>query len=306
MAKSSSIPGLRAASCSSVFAASLVWLLLTHWSFLGLPYHWDELGYFVPAAYDLFTRGDLIPRSTPPNVHPPLVMAYVAAAWKLFGVSVPVTRLAMLLVAACTLAATFLLGRQLAGSRTALVTTALLAVSPPFVAQSMLVHLDLPAALWALLAIYFYLADRWAPCAVAATALALTKETGILIPLILAVFALASRRPPWFLIPPLVALGAWLVFLHASTGFWLGNAEFERYNVDQAAQLTRIPLVFLRRIYQLAFANFHWIAVLALRRSGRIPHRGLLAALISGYLLLHSILGGAILLALQICDQARG
>ena len=292
MAKSSSIPGLAPASCSSVFVAGLVWLLLTHWSFLRLPYHWDELGYFVPAAHDLLTTGALVPHSTPPNVHPPLVMAYLAAAWKLFGFSPPVTRVAMLLIGAATLAATFLLARRLSDHRTALLATTLVAVSPPFVAQSMLAHLDLPATLGALLTIYFFLDQRWALCALAATALVLTKETGIVVPLVLAAFT--NRRR--FLLPPLLALAAWLLFLRASTGHWLGNAEFERYNVDQAVQIARVPFVLLRRLYQLAFANFHWIATLALFRSRRHPQGPLFAALIGAYLVLHSVLGGAILL----------
>lgn len=292
MAKSSSIPGPAPASCSSVFVAALAWLLLTHWSFLRLPYHWDELGYFVPAAHDLLSTGALVPHSTPPNVHPPLVMAYLAAAWKVFGFSVPVTRVAMLLVAAATLAATFLLARRLSNHRTALLATALVAVSPPFVAQSMLAHLDLPATLWALLTVYFFLDKRWALCALAATALVLTKETGIVVPLVLAAFT--NRRR--FLLLPVLALAAWLVFLRASTGHWFGNAEFERYNVDQAVGLARVPLVLLRRLYQLGFANFHWIATVALLRSRRHSQGPLFAALIAAYLLLHSVLGGAILL----------
>src|SRR5438270_7438003 len=72
-------------------------LVCAHISLLRLPYFWDEAGYYIPAARDLLT-GSLIPFSTPSNAHPPLVMACLALAWKVFGQSVIVTRCAMLAI----------------------------------------------------------------------------------------------------------------------------------------------------------------------------------------------------------------
>ena len=51
-----------------IFAA----LYLTHWSLLRLPYYWDEAGYYIPAAWDFFRTGSLIPITTISNAHPPL------------------------------------------------------------------------------------------------------------------------------------------------------------------------------------------------------------------------------------------
>ena len=48
----------------------------------GLPYFWDEAGYYVPAARDLLLSGSLIPHTTVSNAHPPLVMAWIALWWK--------------------------------------------------------------------------------------------------------------------------------------------------------------------------------------------------------------------------------
>ena len=294
MARSSWIPGPRAASFSSIFALALAWLVLTHWPFLDLPYHWDELGFFVPAAHDLFAEGRLIPRSTPPEIHPPLVMVWLAVAWKLFGFSPQVTRLAMLVAGAAVVAAVWLLARRVAGPRAAGMAAALAAVSPPVVAQSMLAHLDLPATLWVLLTLYWYLEERWWLCTAAATALVLTKETGLFVPLLLAAL---DRRRAWILGPPAMALAAWTLHLRDATGYWLGNPEFARYNVEQAARWARLPLTLLRRLYQLGIANFHWIGVLVLcraRRWSREEH--ILLAIAAGYVALHSVLGGAVLL----------
>ncbi|MBI3696947.1 MAG: glycosyltransferase family 39 protein, partial [Acidobacteria bacterium] len=283
------------------FTLSFAFLVVAHFRFLTLPYHWDELGYFIPAAHDVLISGALVPRSTPANVHPPLLMLYLAGMWKLLGFSSTVTRTAMLAVGAAAMTAVFLLARRLAGERAAWTAAALAAVSPPFVTQSMLAHLDLPAALWALLAVYWFLTDRWWLCGAAATALVLTKETGLLVPLVLAALVRRETRRVIPLLMPVVALGCWLLCLRSATGHWLGNAEFERYNVTATLDLARAPLVLLRRCYQLGVANFHWVAsvvvILAWRRGalrGR-PWR-LLAAVAAAYLAFHSVIGGAILL----------
>ena len=47
-------------------------ILLVHLPWLGLPYFWDEAGYYVPAALDLFHWGSAVPHSVPPLIHPPL------------------------------------------------------------------------------------------------------------------------------------------------------------------------------------------------------------------------------------------
>ncbi len=303
MARSSSTPAPESAlfndraAAGLSFAAALAFLLATHFAFLNLPYHWDELGYYVPAAHDLLVSGALVPRSTLPNVHPPLVMAYLAGFWTLFGFSIPVTRVAMLVLAAATLAAAFLVARRLSGTRAAVVTLGLLAVSPLFFAQSMLAHLDLPATLGVLLALYWFLAERWWFCSLAATALVLTKETGVIVPLVL--LALSRRhRERWLpLALPCVALAAWLVFLRTQTGHWFGNAEFERYNVAESLSPARAVLVLLRRLYQLGIANFHWIGLLVLWRGRRLlaASERPLAAVVAGYVVLHSLIGGAVL-----------
>jgi len=274
-------------------------LLATHWSYLGLPYYWDELGFFIPAAHDLFRAGLLAPQSTPPEVHPPLVMLYLAASWKLFGFSAPVTRVAMLVVGAGTVAAAYALGRRLSTPPAAAWTAVLLLVSPPFVAQSMLAHLDLAAAMWTLAALCWFLDRRWRLCGLALTLLVLTKETAVVVPLALAVTAGKDRRPRWPLLLPVLALGAWVGYLRAVTGHWAGNPEFASYNVAGALEAGRSGLALLRRLYQLGISNFHWVAallVLAGRRALAGPGWRACGAIVAAYLALHSVLGGALLL----------
>src|SRR6202158_2904804 len=108
-----------------LFALFFAGLMLLHAPLLRLPYFWDEAGYYVPAARDLYLTGTLIPQSTPSNAHPPLVMAWLALAWRAFGYSPLVTRTAMIALSAFSLLGVFRLARVAANPQVAWATTAL-------------------------------------------------------------------------------------------------------------------------------------------------------------------------------------
>src|SRR6266498_1260197 len=138
-----------------LFSLFFAGLMLLHAPLLRLPYFWDEAGYYVPAARDLYLTGTLVPHSTPSNAHPPLVMAWLALAWRAAGYSPLVTRTAMLAIAAFSLLGLFRLARFSANLSVAWATVLLAALYPVFFTQSSLAHVDLAAAgctLWGLLA----------------------------------------------------------------------------------------------------------------------------------------------------------
>jgi hypothetical protein len=168
-----------------LFALFFVLLFALHTPLLRLPYFWDEAGYYVPATRDLLLHGELIPHTTPSNAHPPLVMAYLALAWKLLGYSPVVTRTAMLGIAAFSLLGIFRLAQRVANTEVAAASAICIALYPVFFTQSSLAHLDLAAAgltFWALLA---YVEDRRWTAALWFSLAALAKETAILAPLAL-------------------------------------------------------------------------------------------------------------------------
>jgi hypothetical protein len=174
-----------------LFALFFAGLMLLHAPLLRLPYFWDEAGYYVPAARDLFLTGTLVPTSTPSNAHPPLVMAWLALAWRVFGYSTLVTRTAMLAVSAFSLLGLFRLSRIAANLPVAWATTVLVAIYPVFFTQSSMAQVDLPAAGFTFWALAAYIADRQAhqarpwKAALYFSLAAVTKETAILAPLAL-------------------------------------------------------------------------------------------------------------------------
>ncbi len=263
-----------------LFALFFAGLMLLHAPLLRLPYFWDEAGYYLPAARDLFLTGTLIPQSTLSNAHPPLVMAWLALAWRVAGYSTLVTRTAMLTLTAFSLLGLFRLSRTAANLAVACATTALVAIYPVCFTQSSLAQVDLPAAGFTFWALAAYIEDRPWQHALWFSLAALAKETAILAPLALLGWELlgyfirlrskesskgSSKKISWkeilppagrrtrllHLLLPVLPLAAWYAYHYSKTGFLLGNPEFFRYNLAATLSPLRVPLALAMRLWQL-------------------------------------------------------
>ena len=316
-----------------LLASLLVAEAAAHITLLRLPYYWDEAGYYIPAAYDLFRTGSPIPYSTLTNAHPPGLSLYLAAAWKLFGFAPLTTRLAMCLAAAVALAAVYRIALGALGNRAAAGAVVLLtAIYPVWFAQSTLAHADMLAAAATLWGLRFALRARreagslWAAAA-CFTAAALTKEIAIGTPLALACWALRlGAFPPGrganarerlaalrrsapqaaVLASPAVPLAAWFGFHRWRTGFAFGNPEYLRYNATATLSPMRILLALGHRVLHLSAHLNLFVPVAIATASLLLPpladraqlRTGLLAQLwvvIVANALLFSVLGGALL-----------
>ena len=266
-----------------------VLLIALHVPYLRMPFHWDELGQFVPAALDLYRDGSWVSHSTLANVHPPGLMALLALVWRVFGYSILSARLTMLAIAAFGVLCSFLLAIRLSRPASARYegmpafwAVLLLIVSPLFYAQSMLVLLDLPAMSLTALALLLFLNAQdaaasgctrlkvyghYAGCAAAATALVLMKETALTTPLFFGAwlwFHDRKRREALFFAAPVIALGLWLALLRHASGHWLGNQEFARYNVNEALSPLHILVTLGRRVWFVCFSDGHFLGTLAI------------------------------------------
>jgi 4-amino-4-deoxy-L-arabinose transferase-like glycosyltransferase len=306
-----------------IFAA----LYLSHFTLLRLPYYWDEAGYYIPAAWDFFRTGSLIPVSTLTNAHPPLPSIYLALWWKLSGFTPAVTREVVLLVAALGLLAVWRLAMRLVGvGSVAFWTVLLTGLYPIWFAQSTLAHADIFAAACTLWGLVYSLPDRarkpWAATLWFAAA-ALSKETAIVVPLTLAAVSLVEgfRVPPplrfrfWreaaWLSSCALPLAGWYAWHYTKTGFLFGNPEFLRYNAQATLDPLRIVAAFGHRVIHLTVHMNLFVPVLmaiaALLLEPRLDAEGhdraaidppvqrriLLLLLVNA--LLFSVLGGALL-----------
>ena len=245
-------------------------LLLTHLPLLRLPYFWDEGGYYIPAAYDIYKDWAFIPYSTLSNAHPPLVMAYLAFSWKIFGYSPLVTRLAMLLISAFGLLGVYRLAELVSNKKIAAASVICVALYPVWFAQSSLAHVDLAAAAFTMWGLWAFLRHRALATAVFFTLAALAKETAIIVPLAILFWEMLQRfnqrrssrasaskgdREPrdlhFALLTPIVPLALWFLYHHHRTGYFFGNPEFFRYNVSATLDPARIFFAAVRRLWQL-------------------------------------------------------
>ena len=262
-----------------IFAA----LYASHFTLLGVPYYWDEAGYYIPAAWDFFRTGSLIPITTLTNAHPPLPSIYLALWWKVSGFLPEVTREAVLLIAALGLLAVWRLAMRLVGVVSVAFWTVLLTgLYPIWFAQSSLAHADIFAAACTLWGLVFALpvSDRkpWA-AALWFSAAALSKETAIAIPLTLAVVCLVEafrtqqacanpavrrrllKETAW-LFSCVLPLIAWYAWHYAKTGFLFGNPEFLRYNAQANLSPVRFLAAFGHRILHLTMHMNMFVPVL--------------------------------------------
>lgn len=246
-----------------IFAA----LYAAHFKLLNLPYYWDEAGYYIPAAWDFFRTGSVVPISTVSNAHPPLPSLYLALWWKTSGYLPWVTREAVLLVAAFALLAVWRLAMRLTSVASVAFWTALLTgLYPVWFAQSTLAHADIFAAACALWGMVYALPRRGRRPAVAAlwfAAATLCKETAIILPLTLALVDSAEawrhhssvrhrlmREAAW-MSACILPLGGWYLYHHARTGYFFGNPEFLRYNAVATLEPLRVLAAFGHRILHL-------------------------------------------------------
>ncbi|HMG85062.1 MAG TPA: glycosyltransferase family 39 protein [Terracidiphilus sp.] len=250
-----------------VFPVIFAALYVSHFSLLRLPYYWDEAGYYIPAAWDFFRTGSLIPSTTMSNAHPPLPSVYLALWWKLSGFYPEVTRQAVLMIASIGLLAVWRLAHRIAGSgQVAFWTVVLTALYPIWFAQSTLAQADIFAAAFALWGLVYALPDGNRRSWVAAlwfTAAVLSKESAIVIPMTLAVMALVDgfrSGPPdrkkrwadagWFA-SCVVPLIAWYGWHFAKTGFVFGNPAFLKYNAQANFEPARFLAAFGHRLLHL-------------------------------------------------------
>ena len=310
-----------------IFPVIFVALYLTHLSLLRLPYYWDEAGYYIPAAWDFFRTGSLIPSTTASNAHPPLPSIYLALWWKASGFYAEVTREAVLMVASIGLLAVWRLALRLSGSTTVAFWTAVLTgLYPIWFAQSTLAHADIFAAACTLWGLVYALPSRERRPQAAAvwfTLAVLSKETAVVVPLTLAcywlVIAMRSQRTErtrlvmeaaW-LASCVIPLAAWYGWHFANTGFVFGNPEFLRYNAQETLTPLRFVAAFGHRLLHL-FAHMNMFVPMLLtvaammlqpRRDADGEERAELIAevrqriliLLAANALLFSTLGGALL-----------
>ena len=303
---------------------------LSHLTLLRLPYFWDEGGYYIPAAWDFYRTGSLIPLTTASNAHPPLPSILLAGWWHLSGFVPSGTRTFICMVAAAGLLAVFGIGRRWLGTAPGAALAVLTAIYPVWFAQSTLAHADIFAAAFTLWGLLVYLdgareieptsaRHKWIAGILFALA-ALAKETSIVTPAALGLYEayelLRERRIVgairkhlgWIeaMILPAPLLAAWYRYHFRKTGFVFGNPEFLRYNATANMDVHRIVLCLYHRLLHLTMHMNLFVPVVCalaallippIEGRPRLPRRvlGAILTVLGVNWIAFSVLGGALL-----------
>ncbi len=307
-----------------IFSAIFTAVLLAHQPLLHLPYYWDEAGYYIPAAYDFFRTGSVIPFSTLSNAHPPLPSIYLAAWWKALDFAPWVTRLAMCTISSVALIAVYRLGiLTTKNHKVAMAAVALTGLYPVWFAQSSLAHADMFAAAATLWALVFFFEGHLCISALCFSLAALSKETAIVTPLALAAWETwlllapekwkpseTSRRShlvkAGILLFPIVPLACWYAYHWHRTGFVFGNPEYLRYNATATLTPLRVLLAFAHRVLHITAHMNLFVPVLSMFACMMLPpiegrERIFISSQIKFYVIIlanvifFSIVGGALL-----------
>lgn len=228
----------------------------------------------------------------------------------------------MLTIAALTLAGVQRLARLFTTGPVSIAAAALTAIYPVVFSHCTMVTLDLPAAALTLWGLAAYLSARRWRSVLLFTLAALTKETAVVAPLALLALettvAVRERnrlaripielalKTSFSLLVPLLTLLCWFVWLHSATGTFLGDHDYVQSNLYDALHPARIVLACLRQLFHLlGYLNLFVLTlpaalILMMRPSMLVQsskelssrHWTALAAVIVGYVVMLSVIGG--------------
>ena len=167
------------------FLFVLALVLSSKLNILNTPYYWDEIGW-AKAAYWL-SEGSLL-RSIP-GLHPPAAFwghpsglhLTLASLFKLFGQSIWISHLLILLFSFLGVYFTYLLARFLYGSIVGIFSALFIFFSPIYFAQSGFFLADIPVAALGVASVYFAIRKSYVPYLICAIYMVMIKETGIAI-----------------------------------------------------------------------------------------------------------------------------
>lgn len=215
-------------------------VLLFKLPIINTPFHWDDLGPTLAGAFFIYRHGfDAIWMSGPRADigHPPFFYDVLAAMWAIFGYSIWISHLVVILFSFLGVYFTYLLGTQLKDEKTGFIASLCLFFSPLYFAQSGTLNFDLPLAALTVMAFYFFLKGNTRFYFLCGTLAVLTKVSG----LILIVSAMAhqileeAHKPINLLLKKLfvhlsiiIILGMWAVYHMFKIGWMVDPKIFYR------------------------------------------------------------------------------
>ena len=181
-----------------ILAIILVGFVAFKWYSLFLPYFWDELAYYAKAGLYLHDNGlSMLPSGLPPDLSRghPLLFQFLTGSWfYVFGTTLFSGHSLPLLISILTLTFIFKFGSLIDHKVVGILSAITLAIQPVFISQSALVLPEITIALFTLIAIYFLLKENVLISLLFSILIVLTKETGIVVPIIISLYVFWNNK----------------------------------------------------------------------------------------------------------------
>lgn len=224
----------------------LLIFIICKFSELSVPYFWDELGVYARAALYLNDhQPGLLPSALPPELsrgHPLLFSFIFGTSFKLFGDGIFTGHITSLIISVIFLICIYLITEKYFNALAGIYAVVFLAIQPVFYAQSVMVLPEILLALFCLMSIYYWLEKKYFLFSIFSVCAILTKETAVIIPLVIMVGILLNSRlskqsikikPKHLLIlAPWIIFGLFLLIQKQQNGWYLfplheNNLNFE-------------------------------------------------------------------------------
>jgi hypothetical protein len=287
LSRSLSAPRTRALD-AAVIAAFVAYSVVLWWPTRNLPYYWDGACLVVEAAHEMLIRGflPLVPAAKAYYAHPPLFIAGLALAWRIFGESRVVAHALVLPFLPLAMSATYFLGARLHDRLLGFAAAALFGTTAVTLCELGQIYFDLPVAAVAACALLAWVDERPLVAGSIFAVAALMKVPAAAMPVGLAAALAvdATRRRDlrrWVgLGIPLAATAAWFVYHHHVTGWWIASAAKPMWVPSGASVVGRRALVFPRIVfverYRIGLVAIAVVGVVILLRKRRpLPVREL-------------------------------
>ncbi len=235
-------------------------IILIRWNALSMPYFWDELGVYILSSMHLADNGlSLLPSAVPVEFSRghPLMCPFLFGSWmSVFGTSVLSAHSAALVFSILLLWATYILGKDLFNRSAGILAAGFLMMQALFLAQATLVLPEVLLALFITLSLVFYFRRSMLLYALFGSMAVLTKETAIVLPLVLIVleliFFLFDKHKPfvadvlkrsfiWAI--PLLVFAAFLGIQKVQNGWFLYPYHTSLMSADFGEILARLLAV---------------------------------------------------------------
>ena len=226
-----------------IFIILAVTIAATKFNILDLPYHWDEMGAYIRPTHWL-ADGSLVrafPGFHPPHTffgHPFALYLTLAAIYKIFGESIIVSHIFILVISLLGLFYTYLLGKYIHNTAVGFVSALLLLFSPIYFAQCGMVNGDTVITSLGVMTVYYFLKKSHVQFLICSSLLVLSKESSAAIIVALLIYRFfetrrnsATVKELYLCFTPLLVLTVFFLLQKITTGSFLPNQYFDSHSL---------------------------------------------------------------------------